>query len=286
MDAPDTRIKKMAEIFKILQDSVTKEEFMQAFDVLRKQVAKMSKSNETDFKLMHSAIDALSAKLKADNNGDMQGMQKECDAMMQKCWSALEKKLASVKDGEDGYNGVDGQDADPADVVPLVLAAMPDPEYDTGDDIIDKINSADGLISKRAVEGFTELEKAVREKTGNTTRIGWGAHPLTVKGLGKVIDKNTRYIDFEGSGVSSVVRSQDGVVKVTISGGSTVTGFQSPLTGGLTGTNTWTTAPNVLVIDGVPRQKVQTDGTVMWTGTTTTVLTNAPLPTFDIFSTA
>ena len=73
------------------------------------------------------------------------------------------------------------------------------------------------------------------------------------------------------------------IVGGSSSGGST---FQQPLTGGLTGTNTWTTAPNVLVIDGVPRQKVQTDGTVMWTGSTTTVLTGAPLPTYDIFSPA
>lgn len=58
--------------------------------------------------------------------------------------------------------------------------------------------------------------------------------------------------------------------------------FQAPLTGGLTGTNTWASAPKILFIDGVPRQRIQTDGTEMWTGTTTTVLTNAPLPTFDI----
>lgn len=63
-------------------------------------------------------------------------------------------------------------------------------------------------------------------------------------------------------------------------------GYQAPLSGGLSGTNTWTTAPNVLIIDGKPTQKLQTDGTVMWTGTTTTTLTNAPLPTFDIFASA
>ncbi len=78
------------------------------------------------------------------------------------------------------------------------------------------------------------------------------------------------------------------IVTATSSGGGSSggSGYQAPLSGGLTGTNTWTTAPNVLVIDGVPRQKVQTDGTIMWTGSTTTVLTNAPLPTFDIFSSA
>ena len=70
---------------------------------------------------------------------------------------------------------------------------------------------------------------------------------------------------------------------VTSTGGSG-SGYQVPLTGGLTGTNTWTTAPNVIVVDGVPKQQTSTDGTVNWTGTTTTVLT--VIPTFDIYSIA
>lgn len=60
-------------------------------------------------------------------------------------------------------------------------------------------------------------------------------------------------------------------------------GFQAPLTGALTGTNTWATAPNVIAVDqGRIMQKVSTDGTINWTGTTTTVLSVAP--TFDIYA--
>ena len=68
-------------------------------------------------------------------------------------------------------------------------------------------------------------------------------------------------------------------------GGGGGSGYQTPLTGGLTGTNTWTTAPSVIVVDGVPMQKIRTDGTVNWTivGLTTT-LTIAP--SFDIFASA
>lgn len=65
------------------------------------------------------------------------------------------------------------------------------------------------------------------------------------------------------------------------SGGS---GYQAPLSGGLTGTNTWTTAPNAIAVDGAVKQKVSTDGTVNWTGTTTTTLTVQP--TFDVFGLA
>lgn len=61
-------------------------------------------------------------------------------------------------------------------------------------------------------------------------------------------------------------------------------GYQAPLSGGLTGTNTWTTAPKVIVVDNVPKQKVNTDGSVNWTGTTTTVLALAP--NYDLYALA
>lgn len=289
----DPRLKKMQDIFDLVQESITRDEFVAAFEVLRKKVAAMQAGNEKDLALMKGAIDALAEKLRTDNSADAAQMRRECDAMMAECDSlmtTMETLIQKVSAFKQAKNGTPGKHADPemvaALVLPRVLQALPPDIEETPDELVGKINSADVLIAKDSVEGLADLEKAVNEKTGNTTRVGWGAHPLVVQGLGVVIDKNTRVIDFEGSGVSSVVRSKDGVVTVTLSGGSGGSAFQRPLSGALTGTNTWTTAPNVLVIDGVPRQKVQTDGTVMWTGTLTTVLTNAPLPTFDIFSTA
>lgn len=103
---------------------------------------------------------------------------------------------------------------------------------------------------------------------------------LKIKNSGVLLGSSFDTLDFT-TGILGVDEGS-GSVGVSATGGST--GFQQPLTGGLTGTNTWTTAPNVLVIDGKVVQKVQSDGTVMWTGTTTTVLTGAPLPIFDIFS--
>lgn len=68
---------------------------------------------------------------------------------------------------------------------------------------------------------------------------------------------------------------------VSSGGGST---YQVPTSGSVNGTNTvfvWTTAPNVIVVDGVPKHKTQSDGTTNWTGTTTTTLSVAP--NYDIF---
>ena len=89
--------------------------------------------------------------------------------------------------------------------------------------------------------------------------------------------------DTVSAGTNITITTVNGkkVINATGSGGS---GYQVPLSGGLTGTNTWATAPNVIVVDGVPMQKTRTDGTPNWTGTTTTVLT--ALPAYDVFASA
>lgn len=65
-------------------------------------------------------------------------------------------------------------------------------------------------------------------------------------------------------------------------------GYQVPTSGLVNGTNTvftWATAPNVIVLDnGNAMNKVSADGTVNWTGTTTTTLNQAP--NTNIYATA
>lgn len=55
-------------------------------------------------------------------------------------------------------------------------------------------------------------------------------------------------------------------------------------TGTVNGSNTsftFASAPRVIVVDNVPRQKTSSDGTVNWTGTTSVTLAIAP--NFDIY---
>jgi hypothetical protein len=79
------------------------------------------------------------------------------------------------------------------------------------------------------------------------------------------------------------VDSATGRILVDLAGGAV--GYQQPLTGAVNGSNqtfTWTTAPNVMAVDqGRVMQKISSDGTVNWTGTTTTVLSIAPI--FDVY---
>lgn len=266
---PDPRLEQMQSIFKIIQDSVTKEEFIAGLEALRTRIDAVEGTSEAEFKLMHGAIDALSGKLKADNSEDMQTVRDACGAMMRQCdaqLASMMKTVATLQDGEDG------EDADPADIVPLVLAAMPDDIDDTGDQIIDKINAADQQISKDAIEGFAELEKAVAEKTGNTTRIGWGAHPITVYHNSTVIDKNTRVINFASN--LTVSRNASGVVTVSATNGGVTELVATGTINSANMTFTFVSKPSYIYIDGA---KYKENAGWTWNnGTLTAIVTKAP----------
>ena len=67
--------------------------------------------------------------------------------------------------------------------------------------------------------------------------------------------------------------------RVTVITTDSTSGYQTPSSGSVNGSNTtfvWTLEPKTIVVDGLALNKVSTDGTVNWTGTTTTVLTVAP----------
>lgn len=267
--SPDPRLNKLAEIFKIIQDSVTKEEFVVGLEALRKRVETVGAGNEREFALMKGAIDALSMKVKADAGDgmkEMRAMMKDLSTKIMAQMTEVDEKIDMVKDGEDA------PPIDPASIVPFVIAALPEDPEETGDEIISKINGATELISKSAIEGMAALEKAVAEKTGNTTRIGWGAHPITVYHNSTVIDKNTRVINF-ASGLT-VSRNAAGVVTVSATSGGVT---ELTATGAINSSNTTFTfisKPVYVYVDGTKYR--ENEGWTWNAGTLTATVTKAP----------
>jgi|SRR6185312_8804348 len=159
-----------------------------------------------------------------------------------------------------------------------------------------------GLISVPVVEKVIERTEVVKEILPKSIDVSSVKGAVSKKELEqeskKILDGMVRFegrikaVDqrWHGGGLSRV--SHDSTLSgsgtpsdpLTVVGG-TGTGYQKPLTGSLNqATFTWTTAPNVIVVDNIPRQKVQSDGTINWTGTTTTILNI--WPTYDIYATA
>ncbi len=215
MDSSDAKLKKLEALLKLVDESISKEEFVQSFNIVIKLVQDLKGSNKEEFELMRRAFDVFAAKLEDDSTTTLESFKAQMQDAITAQIDRVTKRVESVKDGkpgpkgdrgEPGKEGKPGKPGKNGDVI-------------TGDEIIKKINKADAYISKDAVQGMAELEKAVKEKTGNTTRIGWGAHPLTIKGLGVTIDKNARVINFKGTAITSVARAADGTINVTIDQG-------------------------------------------------------------------
>lgn len=85
-------------------------------------------------------------------------------------------------------------------------------------------------------------------------------------------------------GITPVLLYADPTTHRLLVSGSGGGGTLLAATGTVNGSNTsftFSTAPVMIVVDNVPKQKVSSDGTVNWTGTTSVTL--AVAPNFDIF---
>ncbi len=146
------------------------------------------------------------------------------------------------RDGKDGKNGIDGKDGEKGD---------------------------DATVPKELLDNLKRIPDIERMAQVNSL-------PVTTSFFNGLRAKN---LNITGG---TTTQSGDTVtVAITASGGGTLS-IQQP-TSGAVGQDTfgWATAPTIIFRDGVAMQKQSADGTVNWTGTTTTVL--ATWPNFDIF---
>lgn len=251
----ETKMTKMEEILKLLDEGLTRTEFEDAFKIVLDTIDKLRKDNGSEFDQMHQAITALSAKLKADNGDDVAGIRKECQQMMTQMMSENTSNMNFLKDTAGrlraGKDGKDGANPDPADVVPLVLAQLPPDVEETGDQIIEKINSAETLISKDSVEGLADLEKGVEEvKKRPLGAFGRSLLQFFVNGSKKGAIQYLNLI--AGSGVTLTYNNAYGRNDVTISAAGGAFSILTA-TGTIDDSNkvfTFVSTPTIVIVNG------------------------------------
>jgi hypothetical protein len=180
--------------------------------------------------------------------------------------------------GEPGKDGKDGKNA--KELKEFVLTAS---------DVVEKINKGKSKIAKSRIEGLEDIDNrtaSTEKRFQNWISLG-GARSTRISSNGVLIATGAETINFVNGTVAVPAGNNGTTINYTApSGGGS--GYQAPLTGGLTGTNTWTTAPNVIVVDGIPKQQTSTDGTVNWSvsgsGPYTTIL--SVTPNNDVFASA
>lgn len=174
-------------------------------------------------------------------------------------------------------------------------------------DILSRIKLPDVVNGKTPIKGvdyFTDADIQAIKRIFTHEKVD--SEPIEEKQLEitdemvkEIIQRMTRLPENDKLVVQAIRNHQSFVYKGTRygmeemmhGGASTSTstsGYQAPLSGIVNGVNqtfVWATAPNVIIVDqGRAMQKTNSDLSVNWTGTTTTILTIAP--TFDIYATA
>lgn len=148
------------------------------------------------------------------------------------------------KNGTNGINGTNGRDGKDGK----------DGSADTGDQIVEKINTSESLIQKDKIEGLAEIEKLARQPKGGSYSGVLGIKDITA-GSGVTIDKtNGQYpvISASGAGSGDVVGpASSGDGKVVLFDGTTgklVKDSGLTLSGTNTGDETATTIKSALGI--------------------------------------
>lgn len=180
-------------------------------------------------------------------------------------------------------------------------------------DLIEKINKAKtAKIKRERVEGFDEIEglaKSANRNVQNILSLG-GNRQTAIKVSGTLLGRGIETINFvgatgtkigDGSEVNVSTGGGTGTVNSIVAGTGINVDSTDPAnpivsatgssfavlvpTGTVNGSNTtftFSTAPKVIVLDnGNIMNKVSSDGTVNWTGTTAVTLAQAP--NFNIF---
>lgn len=183
----------------------------------------------------------------------------------------------------------DGVSVDHEKVVQDVLAKIPQPKDGKDAVIDDKLIARIAKLTKGKDGKAPTLDEVVKHIKENLTvehipglkrEIDLVHNQLA----GKIYGKDTLIRgggDTVEAGTNITITKVNGKSRISSSGGG---GILTP-TGAVDGSNTvfvFASTPSIITVDnGRAMQKVSSDGTVNWTGTTTVTLTVAP--TFDIF---
>lgn len=182
-------------------------------------------------------------------------------------------ELATPQKGRDYQDGKDGDKGEPGqpgkDAPPTLL-----------EDLITRLNTIPKVIKSSTIDGIPTIEEIHSELTKKGSKYRFKYQDLDMSDL-----------RWHGGGLSTVVHD------ATLTGNGTTTSPLSVVSGGGTGYQvavgtvngvntsfTFAVAPHVISRDGIVMQKVQSDGTINWTGTTNVTL--AVAPNFDVFGLA
>lgn len=284
----DSLNKRQSEILEIITNDTKFENWKREIATYLETESKHRES------VIKQTLDKLPETIEGSVEKEVSKNERRFEKLIDKLLSQYEKKLEDVKNKVDSIKVKDGEDGKTPtkdELVSLIEPLIPKTKEatpETAEDIRNKLEilQGDERLKKEAVKGIEEIENDIKEIKGKQIQIRGGGG----KGIQLYVDGSRKGLTSQainliaGTGVTLTYSYSYGRNDVTI---STSGGGFLAATGTVNGTNldfTFSSAPSIIVVDGVPRQKTQSDGTVNWTGTTSITLVVAP--TFDVYGVA
>lgn len=131
MATPEEKLNKLKELLKMLNESITKKDFVDAFENVVKLVKGIQAKNEGEIAAMWENIRLLGQRLASNAADDWQELKGNITALVTSKLGDMDSKMARIKegrdgkDGKDGRDGQDGNDADEESIIQRVLAKIP-----------------------------------------------------------------------------------------------------------------------------------------------------------------
>ena len=192
------KIKKLQELLKMIDESLTRKEFTDAFQKVMDFILQIKAGNEGAITVMKEAHERMMSKMENDNTSSRAELKKQimnyCEKEMAGIMKSNEKKMSEMDERIDEKMETikSGKDADEEKIVQDVLAQIKLPEQkeiilDGPKEIRSKLESLKGedRIDKEAIRGLAEEINGIKNIIAGMGRI---------RGMGRAKTPITRWI--------------------------------------------------------------------------------------------
>lgn len=258
-------LQKMAELYKLASDGISRQEFLESFKsvvaLVSRTNAEMLKRNDDTLSSLTEQVQKLYTELESKAESSFAEFKEMFSAKLEKALEEQQAGMNLMYDKANSLRSIQGPQGIPGPEGKSIVGPQGEPgkdgSPDTATEIRDKIESLTGeeRLDASAVKNLPEFV----EKTGS--RVGWGAHPLRIEDDGVVVDKVARTLNFTGG---TLTRDADGTINIPVStGGGTEVWSEVPTGSGTTFTLAHTPLAGTLrLYRGGARQKATDDYTL------------------------
>lgn len=278
-----------------LAHKVKQEVTLSTLESVKSEISRIKKAFDlspllTELKSLKDEFKTLTSNLGTDMSSEYQDVIATFETSFADISKKLDTALAFVDSVDEDVKALDERsETETGNLKTLVSTTSKSIREEMSESSREAIEFKKGIEEKvvRINSDLKEIRESISdaktELTARITSVGGGNMNRQIKVDGTEMSKKYTDVNFVGGSGVTITTSNDDTdrnVNITFSsaGGNSFTGSVN----GINNVFVFTTAPNALSIDNVPRQRVSSDTTVNWTIVGTTV-TLTVAPNFDLF---